>query len=345
MHRSPHSRRSYVEVDRARLRRSYDRICVAQTERADATATSSNTAPPSRFPTPGTLHSAMPARNAFTVDLEDWYHGIELPFASWREHENRIDIGLHRVLELLDTHETKATFFTLGWIGDEYPGILATIAKNGHELASHGYSHEKAYNQSQAAFREEVRRTKATLEDISGQPVTAHRSPFFSITSKSLWALSILREEGFEIDSSISPIKTWRYGISTCPDEIFKIAEIDLVEFPVSRFSILARNWAVGGAYFRLFPYRFTSRGMRKRLADANYNMFYVHPWEYDETHPVVPMEWKAKLTHYTNLSKTFRNTTKLLQDFDFGTMSSVIKGFEEEHGPVRAVSIEMLQD
>ena len=287
----------------------------------------------------------MSAHNAFTVDLEDWYHGIELPFISWNQHENRIDIGLNRILELLDNHKTKATFFTLGWIGDKYPDLIKNIVQNGHELASHGYSHEKAYNQSKDKFREEIKRTKAILEDISGQEVTAHRSPFFSITNKSLWALPILKEEGFETDSSISPIKTWRYGITTCPDDIFRIEDIDLIEFPISKFSLLARNCAVGGAYFRLFPYTFTFNGMQARLRKTKYNMFYTHPWEYDDKQPVVAMEWKAKLTHYVNLSKTFGNTTKLLEDFNFDTISAVIRGFKEEHGEVRAVSIDMLQD
>ncbi|MBK5284188.1 MAG: polysaccharide deacetylase family protein, partial [Bacteroidia bacterium] len=187
--------------------------------------------------------------NSFTVDFEDWYQGIELPISEWSKHEPRIEQGLSKVIELLDKHQCKATFFTLGWIAEKYPQLVKRLAGEGHELGSHSYSHEKVYNQSHKEFREEIRRTKNIIEDISGKAVTTHRSPFFSITSKCLWALDILAEEGYTIDCSVSPIKTWRYGISTCPDEIFRIKENNIIEFPVSKFRLLRKSWAVGGAY------------------------------------------------------------------------------------------------
>ena len=284
-------------------------------------------------------------KNAFTVDLEDWYQGIELPFDDWGKHENRIATGTDKVLELLEKHQVKATFFTLGWVAEQYPELVKKVAGAGHELGSHTYSHEKVYNQSKEAFREEISRTKKLLEDVSGQAVVSHRSPFFSITNKSLWALEVLREEGFTIDCSISPIKTWRYGISTCPDDIFNIKEIGLTEFPVSRFRFFKKNWAIGGAYFRLFPYRFTATGLNKRLKAGQYNMFYIHPWEYDAQHPVVKMEWKAKITHYTNLSKTYNNTMQLLNEFEFDTVSNVIDHYRKEKGKLPDVSLAVLKD
>lgn len=282
--------------------------------------------------------------NAFSVDLEDWYQGIELPFSSWNQHTERIRKGVDPLLELLDKHNTKATFFTLGWIGEKYPELIKQITDAGHEMASHGYSHEKVYDLSPQAFREEISKTKKILEDISGTEVTAFRAPFFSVTNKSLWALDILKEEGYSIDCSISPVKTWRYGISTTPDEIFTIKENGLTEFPVSTFKLLTKNLGIGGAYFRLFPYMLTSNGLKQRTKEGKVNMFYIHPWEYDPHHPVVDMERKAKITHYTRLSKTIPFTDKLLGQFKFDTVSNVVKQYKAERD-VNEYSIEILKD
>ncbi len=282
--------------------------------------------------------------NAFSVDLEDWYQGIELPFDSWNKHTDRIRKGLDPLLELLEKHNTKATFFTLGWIGEKYPDLIKQIADAGHEMASHGYSHEKVYDLSPDAFREEISKTKKILEDISGTEVVSFRAPFFSITNKSLWALDILKEEGYTIDCSISPVKTWRYGISTTPDEIFTIKENGLTEFPVSTFKLLTKNLGIGGAYFRLFPYMLTSNGLKQRVKEGKVNMFYIHPWEYDPHHPVVEMERKAKITHYTRLSKTIPFTDKLLGQFKFDTVSNVVKQYKEQR-EVNEYSIEILKD
>lgn len=282
--------------------------------------------------------------NAFSVDLEDWYQGIELPFSSWNQHTERIRKGVDPLLELLDKHNTKATFFTLGWIGEKYPELIKQITDAGHEMASHGYSHEKVYDLSPQAFREEISKTKKILEDISGTEVAAFRAPFFSVTNKSLWALDILKEEGYSIDCSISPVKTWRYGISTTPDEIFTIKENGLTEFPVSTFKLLTKNLGIGGAYFRLFPYMLTSNGLKQRTKEGKVNMFYIHPWEYDPHHPVVDMERKAKITHYTRLSKTIPFTDKLLGQFKFDTVSNVVKQYKAER-EVNEYSIEILKD
>jgi len=282
--------------------------------------------------------------NSFTIDFEDWYQGIELPISQWEMFEPRMENGLYKIIELLDKYQVKATFFTLGWIAEKYPKLVKQLADAGHELGSHSYSHEKVYNQSRDEFREEIRKTKSIIENISGRPVTTHRSPFFSITSKCLWALDILVEEGYTIDCSVSPIKTWRYGISTCPDEIFRIKENNIIEFPVSKFSLLRKSWAVGGAYFRIFPYHLTARGIKKRIKKNLPSMFYIHPWEYDSLHPRIKFERKAMLTHYANLKKTFGNTEKLLTDFRFTTVSNVVKNYEQQNR-IRSVSIDVLQD
>ena len=282
--------------------------------------------------------------NAFSVDLEDWYQGIEQPFDSWVGHEDRLRIGLDPLLALLDKYKTKATFFTLGWIGEKYPELIKELADAGHEIASHGYSHKKVYDLSQEAFREEIRKTKRILENASGTTVTSFRAPFFSITNKCLWALDILKEEGYLVDCSISPVKTWRYGISNTPDEIFTIKENGITEFPVSTYKLLNKKLGIGGAYFRLFPYIFTSNSLKQRAKAKKASMFYLHPWEFDPYHPIVDMERKAKITHYTRLSQTLLFTDKLLSQFVFDTVCNVVQAYKDQRG-FNEYSVEIFKD
>ncbi len=272
-------------------------------------------------------------KNAFSVDLEDWYHGVELPVETWPRYERRVEKGFYTLLELLDEHNVKATWFTMGWIGTHYPHLVKQLADAGHEIGTHNYHHDVVYNIGPDRFREEVRRAKRTLEDITGTPVVAHRSPYFSVTKKSLWALDILSEEGFTIDSSISPVETWRYGLASCPDEIFRIEGTGLIEFPATAFPFLRRKWSVGGAYFRLLPYFFTRRAIRQRMQAGQYTMFYIHPWEYDPGHPKVQLDSKTQFTHYTRLAYTVPNTRKLLQQYSFDTVSNVIRTCEQHTG------------
>jgi polysaccharide deacetylase family protein (PEP-CTERM system associated) len=270
--------------------------------------------------------------NAFTVDLEDWYQGIELPFDQWPLYASRLDIGLERILALMDRSGVKATFFVLGWIAQRHPELVKKIDRHGHELGSHGFSHEKVYHQTPEVFRDDIRITRRCIQDITGRPVVAHRSPFFSITSTSLWALQVLAEEGITIDCSISPIKTWRYGIRGCPDDVFNITDVGIIEYPVSTFEIFKKRWAIGGAYFRILPYRLTRAAFQKRQEVGKSTMFYVHPWEYDPDHPRAPMEWKAKLTHYARLRKMLPYTESLLKEFKFNTVSEAVRDFSDKH-------------
>lgn len=289
-------------------------------------------------------HAVSRSANAFTVDLEDWYHGIELPFEAWGRYPERLEIGLWRVLDLLDAHDVQGTFFTLGWIAEKHPAVVKEVAARGHELGSHGFSHEKVYNLTPDEFRLEVRRTKRAIEDLTGQPVVTHRSPFFTITPQSLWALDILGDEGYTIDCSISPVKTWRYGIANSPDEIYHIADRGITEFPVSTFNIFRKRWAIGGAYFRILPYPLTKRAFRRRQAQGKYTMFYIHPWEYDAEHPVAEMERKAKLTHYARLGKTHPYTNLLLRDFAFSTVSQVVANYAASHR-IRSIHSALLEN
>jgi polysaccharide deacetylase family protein (PEP-CTERM system associated) len=282
-------------------------------------------------------------KHAFSVDLEDWCQGIELPMTRWENMEYRLENGLDVILSILDETCIKCTFFCLGWIAKQYPQIIKKLSDEGHEIGSHGFCHEKVYDMTQKTFREEMEMTKKLLEDITGTSVLGHRSPFFSITRKSLWALQVLKEVGFEYDCSISPIETWRYGISSSPDYLYKIKEVDIIEYPVSNFSLFGKKMGVGGAYFRIFPYFYFKKLFQNRSQTGQPGMLYVHPWEYDPEHPVIDFHWRAKLTHYYNLKGMKKRTEKLLRSFSFTTVKDVIET-TVSNGKIPEISVKQLE-
>ncbi|MBF0206889.1 MAG: DUF3473 domain-containing protein [Oligoflexia bacterium] len=278
----------------------------------------------------------MRIKHAFTIDVEDWYHGIELSESEWFNKERRIDRGINVILNLLDESRTKATFFCLGWVAKEHPGIIKKINQRGHEIAGHGFFHRKVYNMTPDKFRIDIRDTKKLLEDLISVSVRGHRSPFFSITRKSLWGLDILIEEGYEYDASISPVETWRYGISSSPEGVYRIKHKDsnngdnrsIIEFPMSTFSFFKKRIGFGGAYFRIMPWCFTNFALKRKQGScaAIPLIFYAHPWEYDPEHPVIDFESKAKMTHYYNLTKTEKRTKMLLEKFSFTCLAEVLE-------------------
>lgn len=278
----------------------------------------------------------------FSIDLEDWYQGIELPISEWAGKEKRIEKGMDKIIEILEETDSKCTFFILGWVGENYPELIKKLSKAGHEIASHGYQHDKVYDMKPAEFKEKLSRTKKILEDLSGQEIKGHRAPFFSITSKCLWGLEVIRECGFEYDCSISPIKTWRYGIDSSPDHIYRIEELDLIEYPCNTFQMMNKNFAIGGAYFRIFPYRLFKKAYAENTSNGIPTMFYAHPWEYDPGHPFIKFEKKAMLTHYFNLRAMAKRTKKLLSTFSFGTVEEVLSQVRST-STIPALSIQKL--
>jgi len=280
----------------------------------------------------------------FSIDVEDWYQGVEIPLCNWEGKENRIQIGLEAVLSILQETGTRGTFFALGWIAEKYPEMVARVAAAGHEIGSHGYCHQRVSTLTPQEFRQDIRRTKEILEKIVGKPVRAYRAPFFSIVQTSLWALPILREEGYEYDCSIAPVKNWHYGIENSPEDVYRIKELGLIEFPISTFRFLGRKVGIGGAYFRVFPYRYTAQGLGRLLSARRPAMFYAHPWEYDSGHPTVKMDFRMSLTHYFNLKATRERTRKLLQQYRFRTLSEVIDSLQAGDR-IPSISIEALKN
>ena len=264
-------------------------------------------------------------QNYLTVDVEDYYQVSAFEplvgLAKWDQYPSRVVKNTRTILQALDRHHVKATFFVLGWTGERNPDLVKEIMEKGHLIGCHSYQHRLIYNLSPREFREDTRRAKDVLEHITGRPVLGYRAPSYSITRQSLWAYDILEELGFEYSSSIFPIHHDRYGIPDAPRFRYKIPGHDIIEYPISTARFLGRNIPVsGGGYFRLFPYRFTKMALSKINKRENQPfVFFIHPWETDPEQP--KMKYASPLSefrHYTNLGKTEERLEKLLNDFQF---------------------------
>ena len=266
--------------------------------------------------------------NALTIDFEDWYQGLEIPPEQWDAYEDRIVPVGRRLLELLDQANVRATFFVLGAVAERHPEIVREIASAGHEIGTHGLSHTLIYRQKPECFRAELERSMRVLTELTGAPVLGHRAPFFSITRESLWALDILVELGIRYDSSIFPVRNYRYGIEDAPRWPYRIAigDRELQEFPLSTLKLRGLNLPVaGGAYFRIYPYQFTRRVFQSINRQGHPVVFYLHPWEMDPEHPRLRLPRRIALTHYFRLDATADRLRRLLRDFRFAPMKDVL--------------------
>jgi polysaccharide deacetylase family protein (PEP-CTERM system associated) len=271
-----------------------------------------------------------------TIDVEDYYQVTafenHVPRHSWDSFESRVVTNTHRILQLLEDQGIRATFFILGWVARRYPELVRDIFRGGHEIGSHSYWHRLVYHLTPDEFRQDLQLSRDVLQDIIGEQVTSYRAPSFSITGKSLWALDILAEEGFQTDSSIFPIHHDRYGIPGAKPQMHRIstASGQLCEFPPSVVRIAGQNIPVsGGGYFRLCPLSWTLRWLRQindRIQQPF--LFYVHPWELDPEQPRVSIgSWTSRFRHYVNLSSTESKLDCLMRQFRFAPLNEVISG------------------
>lgn len=272
--------------------------------------------------------------NAFTVDVEDYFQVAALApaieRASWPQRESRVERNTGVLLDLLAERGIHGTFFVLGWIAERHPDLIRRIAAAGHEIACHGFSHQLVYEQTPEEFREETARSKSTLEDLGGSAVIGYRAASFSITRRSLWALDVLIDLGFEYDSSIFPIRHDRYGIPGAdprPSRLTAPSGRTLAEFPLSAASYLGVRVPVsGGGYFRLLPYLVTRSGLRQINGTGGRPFaFYLHPWEIDPHQPRVRVGWLSRFRHYTNLDRCESRLRRLLAEFRFASMREVL--------------------
>ncbi len=273
-------------------------------------------------------------RNAFSVDVEDWYQVSDfeevVSFSQWDRYESRVIRNTERVLEVLAERGVRGTFFVLAWNAERQPELVRLIAGAGHEIASHGYSHRLIYEQSPAEFRDDVLRSKKLLEDLTGTPVLGYRAPSFSLTANSLWALDVLLESGFRYDSSVFPISDRLYGIPNArrfPFAIRAAGDRELLEFPMSTAHVAGRNWPLGGGgYLRIFPYGYMRWGIRRVNTEGQPALVYIHPWELDPAQPKIRVRGKRGLsTHYINLRRTEPRIRRLLADFSFAPIREVL--------------------
>ena len=275
---------------------------------------------------------ASPLVNALTIDVEDYFQvsafAPHIKRSEWNSRECRIERNVGRILEMLSNHHTKATFFTLGWIAERYPQLIRQIAEQGHEIASHGYGHERASDLTEDAFFTDIHLAKVILEDLCGSEVKGYRAPSFSIGAGNLWAFDCLARAGYRYSSSVYPIRHDHYGMPDSPRFAYTVRP-GLLEIPVTTLRALGRNLpSSGGGYFRLLPYAL-SRWMLKRVnnGDQQPGIFYFHPWEIDVAQPrVAGISSKTRFRHYVNISRMEGRLSQLLDDFKWGRMDEVFR-------------------
>ncbi len=280
--------------------------------------------------TPASLQS-RPIVNAMTVDVEDYFQVAAfekcIPREDWSQWPIRVEGNTRRVLELFERHGVCATFFVLGWVAERFPSLVRDISAAGHEVASHGFGHERLTHLSRSEFREGIIRTKGLLEELAGSAVYGYRAPSYSIGPTTLWAHEELLEAGYRYSSSIVPIHHDLYGMPKAPRFAFFPERSGLLEIPVTTVQRWGRNWPCGGGgYFRLLPYALFKHGLRRvNEHEQRSGVFYFHPWEVDPQQPRIPgVTFKNRVRHYLNLARTMPRLERLIRDFRFDRMDRV---------------------
>jgi len=276
---------------------------------------------------------ALPEQQVLTVDVEDYFHvsAFEkvIDKANWQNLEQRVEANTYRLLELFEQKQAKCTFFTLGWVAERCPNLIKTIVDQGHELASHGFAHQRATIMTPEQFRNDVSKSKQVLEDVSGQAIIGYRAPSFSFNESNTWVYKMLVELGFEYSSSTYPIEHDLYGVPDWPRFKYERPE-GIIEIPVPTVRKNGKNTGIGGGgYFRLYPYWLSKKRIDSYLVtEKQPYSFYFHPWEIDPKQPrVAGASVKSKLRHYLNLSRMEGKVVRLLEDYQWNTMKSVYLG------------------
>lgn len=288
--------------------------------------------------------------NVLTVDVEEYYHGVEFGEALGADGLSRLPSRVvaetERLLDVLDEHDARGTFFTLGTVARRYPRLVREIASRGHEIASHGWNHEPIGALGAERFRLDVRSAKRALEQASGQHVWGYRAPNYSIRRETPWAFQVLYEEGYAYDSSIYPIAHDRYGFPSAPrfPHLIETTEGDsLWEVPVGTARLGGTNLPIGGGFFRLVPEALVSGAIASvNRIDGQPTVLYIHPWEFDPDQPRPPMSWLHRFRHYVGIAGAERKLRALLRRFRFTSIESAfehIRPFRVAPGVHRAAS------
>jgi len=287
---------------------------------------------PKEFSMQSAVELVDPIPAALTVDVEDYFHVSafehQISREAWSDFPCRVEANTDRLLALFDDKKVSATFFILGWVADRYPELIRRIADQGHEIGCHSYWHRLVYNQSPSEFREDLCRSRDAIENACGVQAKCYRAPSFSITSRSMWAINILIEEGFTVDSSIFPIKHDRYGVPNAKSTIHiqSTSDGELIEFPPSVWQSRIGKVPVGGGYFRLMPLWLTNKAIHGVRQSGNPGMFYIHPWEIDPRQPrIANVGQKNHFRHYVGQKSTYQKLGKLLDSNRFASISHVL--------------------
>lgn len=270
--------------------------------------------------------------NGLSVDVEDWFQvgafETVIERESWETLAHRVESNCDEILQMFSDANVKATFFTLGWVASRQPALMRRIAAEGHELASHGWDHQRVFRMDRGSFAEDLVRSRKAIEDASGAAVTGYRAPSFSIDQRTPWAHEVLAELGFVYSSSVAPVSHDHYGWREAPRFAFKpVACSDLLEIPVTTAILGGRRVAAGGGgFFRVLPYGFSRWAIRQvNRRDGRPAVFYFHPWEIDPDQPrVANAPLKSRLRHYTNLEAMAGKLRQLLDEFDWGRMDQL---------------------
>jgi polysaccharide deacetylase family protein (PEP-CTERM system associated) len=272
--------------------------------------------------------------NGLSVDVEDWFQvgafeGV-IDRASWDGLATRVERNCDVILDMFAQADVSATFFTLGWVAQRYPALMRRIAAAGHELASHGWDHERVFRMDRVAFALDLRKSREAIENAGGIKVSGYRAPSFSIDQRTPWAFEELAAQGYAYSSSVAPIAHDHYGWRAAPRFAFKpLPGSDLVEIPVTTAELAGRRLAAGGGgFFRVLPYAFSRWAIRQVNArDGRPAVFYFHPWEIDAHQPrVASAPFKSKLRHYTNLGGMAGKLRQLVGDFRWGRMDALAR-------------------
>lgn len=270
-------------------------------------------------------------KNALTIDVEDYFQvSVFKPYisrSSWDVQECRVEQNIDRILELLARKEIKATFFTLGWIAARYPGMIKRLAAQGHEIASHGFDHERVTDLSPGEFYSDIAASKQILENLTGVEIKGYRAPSFSINKRtSEWAFECLARAGFSYSSSVYPIRHDHYGMPESPRFAYHLKS-GILEVPISTVRWGGHNFpASGGGYFRLLPYSLSRRLFKHvNVSERQSVVFYFHPWEIDLKQPRLEgISSNARFRHYVNIGRMEARLIRLMDDFQWDRMDNI---------------------
>jgi polysaccharide deacetylase family protein (PEP-CTERM system associated) len=270
--------------------------------------------------------------NGMSVDIEEWFQvgAFEnvIDRAQWGGLVSRVEANCDAILQLFAEAQIHATFFTLGWVAQRHGPMMRRIADAGHEIASHGWDHARVFTMDAKAFADDLARTRAVLEDTTGQRVIGYRAPSFSIDARTPWAHRVLAEQGYAYSSSVAPIVHDHYGWREAPRFAFlPVSDADLLEIPVATAEVGGRRMAAGGGgFFRMLPYGLSHWAIaRANSRDKQPAVFYFHPWEIDPDQPrQTQAPLRSRVRHYTNLSGMKAKLARVIGDFAWGRMDVV---------------------